>query len=338
MGKSQPIVAVLIPCRNEAVTVAKVVQDFRRALPGAVVFVYDNASTDDTFARARSAGAVARREPLPGKGNVIRRMFADVEADVYVMVDGDETYDAGAAPELVNKLWAESLDMVSGSRVETGMRAYRTGHRIGNRMLTGAVSYLFGRPFDDMLSGYRVMSRRFVKSFPAISAGFEIETELTIHALELRLPIAEVQTQYRERPPGSMSNLSTYRDGWRILMSIVRLFKDEKPLEFFAATALVLAVASLMFGVPVVAEYSKTGLVPRLPTAVLATGLMLAALLIMICGIILQTVTRGRVEMKRLHYLSLPIWSPNRSALAVRAPEDEVAMDSLLRDVTSAEN
>ena len=315
---NHPVVAVLIPCRNESVTVAKVVEDFRRALPDAVIFVYDNCSTDDTFERAAAAGAVARREPTPGKGNVVRRMFADVEADVYVMVDGDATYDASAAPMLIQKLWSESLDMVNGSRVETGVNAYRAGHRMGNRMLTGTVAYLFGRQFNDMLSGYRIMSRRFVKSFPALSAGFEIETELTVHALELRVPIAEVQTRYGERPEGSTSKLSTYRDGMRILMTIMRLCKDEKPAEFFSVAGAFLAALSLFFGIPVIAEFTRTGLVPRLPTAVLATGLMLAALLTFICGIILQTVTRGRLELKRLHYLSVPIRTPNRPDATAR--------------------
>lgn len=312
-NSTRPIIAVLIPCRNEALTVTQVVTDFRRALPDAVIFVYDNCSTDNTYDLAVAAGAVARREPTPGKGNVVRRMFADVEADVYVMVDGDATYEAAAAPALVDKLWSENLDMVNGSRVETGANAYRAGHRFGNRMLTGTVAYLFGRQFDDMLSGYRIMSRRFVKSFPALSSGFEIETELTVHALELRVPIAEVKTRYGERPEGSTSKLSTYRDGVRILVTILRLFKDEKPAEFFSAAGALMAVASLLFGIPVIAEFTRTGLVPRLPTAVLATGLMISALLLIICGIILQTVTRGRLELKRLHYLSVPIRAPRHT-------------------------
>lgn len=310
---TRPIIAVLIPCRNEALTVTQVVTDFRRALPDAVIFVYDNCSTDSTYDLAVAAGAVARREPTPGKGNVVRRMFADVEADVYVMVDGDATYEAAAAPALVDKLWSENLDMVNGSRVETGANAYRAGHRFGNRMLTGTVAYLFGRQFDDMLSGYRIMSRRFVKSFPALSSGFEIETELTVHALELRVPIAEVKTSYGERPEGSTSKLSTYRDGVRILVTILRLFKDEKPAEFFSAAGGLMAITSLLFGIPVIAEFTRTGLVPRLPTAVLATGLMISALLLIICGIILQTVTRGRLELKRLHYLSVPIRAPRQT-------------------------
>lgn len=309
----KPTVAVLVPCHNEEVTVQDVVRAFKTAIPDCVVFVYDNASTDLTFERARAAGAVVRREPLAGKGNVVRRMFADIEADIFVLVDGDNTYDASAAPALIDKLLAESLDMVSASRVETHVAAYRAGHRFGNLMLTSAVSYLFRRGFKDMLSGYRIMSRRFVKSFPALSAGFEIETELTVHALQLRLPIAEVDTDYKERPAGSTSKLKTYRDGWRILRTIIVLVKEEKPFEFFSLTAAVLVALSLLLGIPVITEFLRTGLVPRLPTAVLATGLMIAALINFFCGVILQTVTRGRVELKRLHYLSVPIRLANRT-------------------------
>lgn len=321
-GSPSPVIAVLIPCRNEALTVARVVQDFRHALPDAVIFVYDNNSSDDTFARARAAGAVARRELLPGKGNVVRRMFADVEADIYLMVDGDGTYDASAAPLLVARLWAEALDMVSAARVETTASAYRAGHRTGNRLLTATVARLFGRSFGDMLTGYRVLSRRFVKSFPALSRGFEIETELTVHALQLRLPVAEVPTRYGDRPEGSTSKLNTWRDGARILFTIGRLLREEKPLEFFSVVAAALSAASLLLGIPVVAEFLETGFVPRLPTAVLATGLMLAALLTLACGIIMQSVTLGRAEAKRLHYLSVPIRSPRRSQ---RSAPDAVA-------------
>jgi glycosyltransferase involved in cell wall biosynthesis len=302
-----PTVAVLIPCHNEEITIERVVKAFSVAIPGCVVFVYDNASSDKTFERARSAGAVVRREPLPGKGNVVRRMFADVEADVFILVDGDDTYDAAAAPLLISKLLSESLDMVSASRVETNPNAYRAGHRFGNALLTSVVARIFKRNFKDMLSGYRVMSRRFVKSFPALSAGFEIETELTVHAMELRLPIAEVDTDYKDRPAGSASKLNTYRDGFRILMTIARLVKEEKPFEFFSVLAIVLALLSLFLGIPIFTEFLRTGLVPRLPTAVLATGLMTAALINFFCGVILQTVTRGRAEVKRLHYLFVPI-------------------------------
>jgi len=320
-----PAIAVLVPCRNEAIAIEKVVADFLRAIPGCLVFVYDNASTDDTAARARAAGAIVRSEPLPGKGNVVRRMFADVEADVFILVDGDDTYDATVAPALVERLLKESLDMVSAARVEKGENAYRAGHRFGNALLTSVVAYIFGQASTDMLSGYRVMSRRFVKSFPALSAGFEIETELTVHALQLRLPIAEVGTSYGNRPKGSASKLNTYRDGFRILMTIVRLVKEEKPLEFFSLVALVLAASSLLLGLPVVAEFLRTGLVPRLPTAVLATGLMISALINFFCGIILQTVTRGRVEFKRLHYLAIPIRIPNRTYGKPRARHDAPA-------------
>jgi glycosyltransferase involved in cell wall biosynthesis len=323
-----PLIAVLIPCLNEEATIGKVVQDFMRELPGCVVFVYDNGSTDDTYARAHAAGAVVRRELLPGKGNVVRRMFADIEADVFIMVDGDGTYDPAAARALVNKLLTESLDVVSGSRVETSAHAYRAGHRFGNLLLTSLVAYLFGRAFKDMLSGYRVMSRRFVKSFPALSAGFEIETELTVHALQLRLPIGEVETQYGDRPEYSKSKLNTVHDGTRILMTIARLVKEEKPFEFFTAVAFVLAAGSLILAIPIVTEFLRTGLVPRLPTAVLATGLMLSALLNLFCGVILQTVTRGRVELKRLHYLSVPISPPNRTKLDAHARVHEMVTGS----------
>ena len=314
MSDLNPTVAVVVPCHNEEVTVADVVRSFSSAIPGCIVFVYDNASTDATFENAKAAGAVVRKEPLPGKGNVVRRMFADIEADVFVLVDGDGTYDASAAPALIDRLLAESLYMVSASRVETNVHAYRTGHRLGNVLLTSVVSNIFRRDFKDMLSGYRVMSRRFVKSFPALSAGFEIETELTVHALQLRLPIAEVDTDYKDRPVGSTSKLNTYRDGFRILMTIVRLVKEEKPFAFFSLVALVLAALSVALGFPVIAEFLSTGLVPRLPTAVLATGVMLAALNNFFCGLILQTVTRGRVELKRLHYMSIPIRFPSRSS------------------------
>jgi glycosyltransferase involved in cell wall biosynthesis len=313
MPGTEPSIAVMIPCLNEEVTVGKVVRDFTRELPGCNVFVYDNGSTDQTFMRAREAGAIVRRESLRGKGNVVRQMFADIEADVFIMVDGDGTYDPGAARALVNKLLSESLDVVSGSRVETSAQAYRLGHRFGNQLLSSVVAYLFGRAFKDMLSGYRVMSRRFVKSFPALSSGFEIDTELTIHALQLRLPIAEVETMYGSRPESSTSKLNTYRDGIRILMTIAHLVKEEKPLEFFTTIAFILAASSLILGYPIVVEFFRTGLVPRLPTAVLATGLMLSALVNLFSGIILQTVTRGRVELKRLYYLSVPILPPNRA-------------------------
>ena len=302
-----PVVAVLIPCHNEAAAIAKVVRDFRDALPEATIFVYDNDSSDQTTELARAVGAVVRSEPLRGKGNVVRRMFADIEADVFVLVDGDDTYDASSAPKLIATLLDGSLDMVSALRVETSQSAYRRGHRLGNALLSAAVARTFGNRLADLLSGYRVFSRRFVKSFPALSSGFEIETELTVHALELRLPIAEVPTPYRERPSGSMSKLRTYSDGWRILRTIAVLLKEEKPLLFFSIIFGLLALASIGLGTPIVLEFLRTHLVPRLPTAVLAAALMLLAFLSLVCGLVLATVTRGRVEVKRLHYLSIPV-------------------------------
>ena len=298
---------MLIPCYNEAATVAKVVTDFRAALPNATVFVYDNNSTDQTAEHARAAGAVVRREWQRGKGNVVRRMFADIEADVFVLVDGDGTYDAGSAPALIDRLLSDSLDMVNAARVAHSPNAYRRGHRLGNRFLTSCVAHVFGNRFIDMLSGYRVFSRRFVKSFPALSVGFEIETELTVHALELRLPIAEMPTPYGERPDGSMSKLNTFGDGMRILLTVIKLIKQEKPLEFFGGAFVVLALLAVLLEIPVVSTYLKTGLVPRLPTAVLGTGVMLLAFLSLVCGLVLQTVTRGRAELKRLHYLRVPL-------------------------------
>jgi len=303
----RPTVAVLIPCLNEEVAIEKVVSDFRKALPEALIFVYDNGSTDRTSEVARAAGAIVRREPLKGKGNVMRRMFADIEADIYVLVDGDDTYDAASAPAMIQRLVEDSLDMVNGAREEKSEAAYRRGHRFGNRLLTGLVARFFGERMGDMLSGYRIMSRRFVKSFPALATGFETETELTVHALELRMPIAEVMTPYRERPAASSSKLRTIPDGIRIMRLIVRLVREERPLEFFSLVAGLLALTSVLLGVPVVIEFLHTGLVPRLPTAVLAMGLMLLSFLSLACGLILSTVTRGRTEAKRLHYLSIPI-------------------------------
>lgn len=296
-------IAVLVPCLNEAAGIANVVKSFRQALPEARVYVYDNASTDDTFAVADRAGAVARREPARGKGNVVRRMFADVEADVYVLVDGDGTYDAPSAPKMIELLCENHLDMVCGKRIDSEQAAYRQGHRIGNRVLTGLVANLFGDSITDILSGYRVMSRRFVKSFPALSKGFEIETELTVHALDLRVPIAEVATPYGVRAQGTVSKLNTYRDGWRILKTIARLVKEERPFAFFFTGGALLALLSLGLATPVIIEFLRTGLVQRIPTAVLSTGIMLVAVMSFVCGLILDTVTRGRREIKRMHYL-----------------------------------
>jgi glycosyltransferase involved in cell wall biosynthesis len=305
-----PVVAVLIPCLNEEAAIARVVADFRKQLPQALIFVYDNGSTDRTVDVARATGAIVRVEPMKGKGNVVRRMFADIEADVYVLVDGDDTYDAASAPTLIERLLGDSLDMVNGAREETSVPAYRRGHRFGNRMLSGLVAWFFGARLGDMLSGYRVMSRRFVKSFPALASGFETETELTVHALQLRLPIAEVPTPYRERPPASASKLRTIPDGIRIVRLIARLIREERPLEFFSTVAAILAVTAIVLVIPIFAEYVRTGLVPRLPTALLSVGLMLVSFLCLTCGLVLATVTRGRMEAKLLQYLNVSIRPP----------------------------
>jgi len=298
-----PRIAVLIPCFNEAVAIAGVVAAFRKSLPRAAIHVYDNNSTDGTIAAASAAGAEVARERRQGKGHVVRRMFAEIDADIYVLVDGDGTYEAEAAPAMVALLLAERLDMVTGTRVEQASPAYRAGHRAGNRMLTGLVARLFGAEIRDMLSGYRVFSRRFVKSFPAMSEGFETETELTVHALQLAMPVGEVPCAYRERPPGSQSKLRTFSDGWRILRLILLLVRDELPLPFFSLVALGLIVLGLLLGVPVVLEFLSTGLVPRLPTAILAAALVALSFLSLACGLILDSVSRGRREMKRLAYL-----------------------------------
>ena len=306
MAEPKPKVAVLIPCYNEAVAIGQVVTDFRASLPEAEIYVYDNNSTDGTADIARNAGAIVRIETQQGKGNVVRRMFADIEADIYVMVDGDNTYEAAAAPRLIDKLQAETLDMVSGCRVTEIQEAYRPGHRFGNWMLTGLVANIFGKRTKDMLTGYRVFSRRFVKSFPALSRGFETETELTVHALELRMPIADVDTVYIDRLPGSSSKLNTIRDGVRILKMILLLVKEERPLLMFGGVGLLLALFSLILGFPIVTEFAATGLVPRFPTAILASAIMVIAVLSVMTGLILDTVTLGRREMKRMSYLALP--------------------------------
>ena len=304
-------VAVLVPCFNEQAAIPAVVRGFRAALPDAAIYVYDNNSSDNTAAEAQAAGATVRTERLQGKGNVVRRMFADIEADAYVLVDGDDTYDAAAAPAMVGMLLRDGLDMVNGARVPEAQGAYRPGHRFGNRVLTGLVGRIFGDRVSDMLSGYRVFSRRFVKSFPALSGGFETETEFTIHALELRMPIGEVATPYKERPVGSASKLNTYRDGLRILRTVLLLVKEERPLPFFAVIAAVLLLMAAVVFAPVLRTYLQTGLVPRLPTAVLATGLVLLSFLSLTCGLILDSVTRGRKEVKRLAYLAVPAPSPS---------------------------
>ncbi len=301
-----PAIAVLVPCYNEEVTISTVVADFRRALPDATIYVYDNNSTDRTSEMARAAGAVVRSEPLQGKGNVVRRMFADIEAEVYLLVDGDATYDAASAPEMIRRLVDNRLDMVNGARVTEVRAAYRPGHRFGNRLLTGLVAWTFGNGLTDMLSGYRVFSRRYVKSFPSLAVGFEIETELTIHALHLRMPIAEIATPYRERPNGSTSKLSTWRDGLRILWKILVFIKEERPMAFFSLIGLGFCLLAVVLMVPILREFLATGLVPRLPTAVLSMGLMTIGFISFACGLILDTVSRGRSEMKRMRYLSTP--------------------------------
>lgn len=300
-------IAIILPCYNEEFAIQKTIVDFQGALPSAVVYVFNNNSADRTAEVARAAGARVLDVPLRGKGNVVRRMFADVEADVYVMADGDSTYDATFAPGLVAKLLDENLDMVVGCRMDHGeIENYRRGHRFGNLLLTGSVRRIFGGQFTDMLSGYRVFSRRYVKSFPALASGFEIETELTIHALELRMPYGELATVYGARPEGSHSKLSTYRDGFRILMTIIRLYMVERPLQFFSVVGFLLASISVFLALPLLVEYLETGLVPRVPTAVLSVGLMLSGQLAFVCGFVLDTVTRGRHELRRIAYLLIP--------------------------------
>jgi glycosyltransferase involved in cell wall biosynthesis len=303
---AQPRIAVLVPCYNEEAAVATVVANFRSALPAAEIYVYDNNSRDRTAAVAREAGAIVRSERRQGKGHVVRRMFADVEADIYVLVDGDATYDAPSAAVMIDKLLDEHLDMVVGLRIDQSQAAYRLGHRTGNRMLTGFLAWTFGRDFQDILSGYRVFSRRFVKSFPVLSDGFEIETELAVYALELSLPVAEVETPYYARPEGSFSKLNTWRDGFRILGTMLKLYRAEKPLRFFGAIGVLLAVVSVLLAIPIVITFIETGLVPRFPTAILSMGLMIMAMLSVSSGLVLDTVTRGRREMKMLAYLAQP--------------------------------
>ncbi len=302
----QPRIAVLLPCYNEEAAIAKVIAGFRKALPGAQIYVYDNNSRDRTVERAAKAGAVVRTERMQGKGHVVRRMFADVDADVYVMADGDLTYDPKAAPAMVEQLLADQLDMVVGTRQHEARDAYRGGHVLGNRIFTGLLARLFGRSFSDIFSGYRVFSRRFVKSFPVLSEGFEIETEMSVHALELRMPVGEVGTAYGVRPEGSESKLSTFRDGWRILKTIATLYRVERPVLFYGSIGALLLAAAIILAVPLVITYMDTGLVPRFPTAILVTGMTIIAVLCFFAGLILDTVTRGRREMRRLAYLAQP--------------------------------
>lgn len=305
-----PRIAVILPCYNEEKAIAQTIAGFRDVLPTADIYVYDNNSSDRTSDVAAAAGAIVRFEPLKGKGSVVRRMFADIDADFYVMADGDATYDAKAAPRMIARAATESLDMIVGCRQTEEVAAYRSGHRFGNKVLTGILSYFFGRSFTDILSGYRVFSRRFVKSFPAFASGFEIETEISVHALRMRMPVGEIDTVYFARPEGSTSKLSTYRDGFRILSTILNLVRLERPLFFFGMIGALLAVFSVLLSIPILITYLQTGLVPRFPTVILITALMLLAALVSFTGLILDTVVRGRREALRMHYLSLPIVTP----------------------------
>lgn len=302
----KPRIAVLIPCYNEEIAISKVVNDFKIAVPDAVIYVYDNNSTDRTAKNALEAGALVRKEIQQGKGHVVRRMFRDIEADFYLMVDGDDTYESSLAPEMLKIAHNGYCDLVNCVRIETEDAAYRDGHRWGNTMLTGVVRVIFGNRVQDMLSGYKVFSRRFVKSFPALSQGFDIETELTVHALELTMPVAHVEGSYRGRPSGSVSKLRTYSDGWRILKMIFKLIRHERPMLFFSTIACILVLLSVVISIPVVLTYFQTGLVPRLPTAVLSTGIIILGALSFFAAIVLDIVSRGRKEVKLLAYLQHP--------------------------------
>lgn len=301
-----PRIAVLLPCYNEEAAIAQTIAGFRAALPGATIYVYDNNSRDRTIEVARDAGAIVRSERMQGKGNVVRRMFADVDADIYVMADGDATYDPASAAAMVARAQDEGLDMIVGTRVHEAADAYRRGHVLGNRVMTGILAGLFGRTFTDIFSGYRVFSRRFVKSFPVLSAGFEIETEISVHALEMKMPVGEVETRYFARPEGSESKLNTYRDGFRIARTILTLYRFERPLLFFGIVGALFALLSVGLGIPLILTFLETGQVPRFPTAILSTGLMILAFLNLFAGLILDTVVRGRKEMRRLAYLAQP--------------------------------
>ena len=303
---TSPRIAVLLPCYNEEAAIVRTIEGFQAALPGAAIFVYDNNSRDRTVELALAAGVEVRTERMQGKGNVVRRMFADIDADIYLMADGDLTYDPAAAPAMVKLLIDDGLDMVVGTRLHDASDAYRGGHVLGNRIFTGLLSRLFGRSFSDIFSGYRVFSRRFVKSFPVLSEGFEIETEISVHALELRMPVGEVETAYGARPEGSESKLSTFRDGWRILRTIATLYRIERPVLFYGSIGGLLLIAAILLSIPLVLTYLNTGLVPRFPTAILVTGMTIIAVLCFFAGLILDTVTRGRREMRRLAYLAQP--------------------------------
>lgn len=313
-------VAVLIPCFNEEISVVKVIEDFKKALPEAQIYVFDNNSTDRTTELAKSAGAEVYSVPSKGKGNVIRRMFADIEAEMYIMVDGDATYDAKSAPAMIDLFIESHIDMLVGVRHHEEKEAYRFGHTFGNKVLTGCVSSIFGGSFTDMLSGYRIFSRRYVKSFPALSRGFEIETELTVHALELRMPYGEMLTPYGARLEGSTSKLNTYRDGIRILKTIIRLYAVERPLFFYLILSLLIGISGVLLSLPVIADFMSTGKVPRLPTALLSTGMVISSIIFFITGLILETVTMGRREVKRLHYLLTP--APKKKIIDVKKTDD----------------
>lgn len=309
-----PVIAAIVPCYNEELTVAKVVRDLMEAVPGIVVYVYDNASSDHTSEVARDAGAIVRLEPRKGKGNVVRRAFADVEADIYLLIDGDDTYDAGAAPEMIRTLVDHRLDHVLGCRREAAndTTAYRPGHEEGNKAFNRVVGRLFGQPVTDMLSGYRVFSRRFVKSFPAMSKEFEIETELTVHSMALRVPQEELAVGFRDRPVGSESKLRTFHDGFRILELIVRLFAHERPFAFYGGLAMITFAVSLILGMPVIWDFFRTGEVLRFPTAILASSMAVIGCLSVVVGTVLTGVLRARREVARLTYLQL---DPPPSAL-----------------------
>ncbi|GHA68408.1 glycosyltransferase family 2 protein [Streptomyces termitum] len=322
----QPTVACVVPCYNEEAAIAKVVRDLRASLPEALIYVYDNNSTDNTVAEAQKAGAIVRHEPRKGKGNVIRRAFADVEADALLIIDGDDTYDASRAREMVDLLFEGPYDQVVGARREVVETAYRAGHAVGNKMLTGAVRSLFGNDVSDMLSGYRVFSRRYIKSFPALSHEFETETEMTVHALSLRLPTAEMEVDFKDRPAGSVSKLRTYRDGWRILKLILGLTRRQRPSLFHSVIAGLLALVSLVLGIPVVADFIRTGDVPRFPTAILAASIMIIAMLVLMVGYILESFMHMRQEQARLAHLRYP--APSRSADSVQ----ELMRDAAGRD------
>lgn len=296
-------IAVLIPCYNEALTIQTVISDFRAALPEASIYVYDNRSTDNTLSLAKSANAQVKEVHLRGKGQVVRRMFTEIEADIYILVDGDATYDAPSAPRAIALLKEQSLDMIVCTRTPKDKSAFPRGHSFGNRWFTQAVNILFNSHFHDILSGYRVLSRRFVKSFPIISQGFEIEAEITIHAMQLGVPVAEINTPYAERPVGSTSKLRTLRDGFKILKRVLSLFFYFRPLLFFTVFFLGLSISSLVLGLPIVTYFLEHNTVPRLPTALLAASLGLLACMSLLCGIILDSISRSRQEAKRCWYL-----------------------------------